>query len=578
MDSKIWLAMWVILLLLTACGSGTTELTPESEISAVGTAVPPTEVSQTLSPQIATYNLGETTITQDHFPEDSQFREMPVRLNGVIGAPEETGTYPVVMIMHGSHMLCPDEMQWPCSEAEEQANYAGFAYLVEALAEAGYVALSINVNAEHTFAFGEAPMTVRTRQLIDRHLQALQSANGGTENGFGIDLTGKADLSQMVWIGHSRGADFVNWIAREQQLDRQASESGYGPLQGVVLLAPPVAGLDTLPAVDLHSALILPTCDADVRDLSGQTLYETARFDADRSRPFVSVYLEHANHNNFNTILSPDSLLTDRPDCVEAVLLTAEEQQTFLTQFVIDFLSTLYGAAEEQTVAQARLGWDVTQLIPTELYDLPVQIAIAPPSTNQLALMRPASKDEVAQNLLGGDTTMTNTTALFCPEGYYVPNMDPLSVPCGRVGFNQPGFPQQMRLHWETDGAEWRTAVTESYRDWRNYTAVQLRVAIDPLSDLNQAGTPQSFTIELVDDNGQKAHVVTPPIPYPIGQKEPNDFFDGDFFSGQVTMSTLRLPLAEFSGIDLENVSEIALVFDQTPGGALFFADLAVVR
>jgi hypothetical protein len=33
------------------------------------------------------YDLGEATIIQERFPADSRFREMPVRLNGVIAAP-----------------------------------------------------------------------------------------------------------------------------------------------------------------------------------------------------------------------------------------------------------------------------------------------------------------------------------------------------------------------------------------------------------------------------------------------------------------------------------------------------------
>ena len=48
------------------------------------------------------YNLGETTITQSMFPEDGRFRNMPVRLNGIVGVTSGDGTpYPVVIILHG---------------------------------------------------------------------------------------------------------------------------------------------------------------------------------------------------------------------------------------------------------------------------------------------------------------------------------------------------------------------------------------------------------------------------------------------------------------------------------------------
>jgi len=51
---------------------------------------------------VVEYNLGETTITQSMFPEDGRFRNMPVRLNGIVGVPSGDGApYPVVVILHG---------------------------------------------------------------------------------------------------------------------------------------------------------------------------------------------------------------------------------------------------------------------------------------------------------------------------------------------------------------------------------------------------------------------------------------------------------------------------------------------
>ena len=40
-------------------------------------------------PAAVEYSLGETTIVQERFPEESRFRNMPVRLNGVIAVPSE---------------------------------------------------------------------------------------------------------------------------------------------------------------------------------------------------------------------------------------------------------------------------------------------------------------------------------------------------------------------------------------------------------------------------------------------------------------------------------------------------------
>jgi len=115
---------------------------------------------------------------------------MPVRLEGVIGVPESDTIHPVVLILHGSHDICGGEDIWPCPEDVEQKNYEGFTYLVEDLAEAGYVALAINVNAEHTFGYGETPAPMRTQQLIDLHLAELAAATAGESEKFGVDVNG----------------------------------------------------------------------------------------------------------------------------------------------------------------------------------------------------------------------------------------------------------------------------------------------------------------------------------------------------------------------------------------------------
>ncbi len=159
--------------------------TPAPTINPQETQAPEATSSPPGPPQVIEYDLGEATLTQSMFAEDSRFRNMPVRLNGIIAAPTEgNGPFPVVLIMHGTHPGCPipegDEVdRWPCDPQLEQPNYRGFAYLVRELAENGYVALSININAENTFGFGEPVPGERLGQLIDMHLQAVAEANRG---------------------------------------------------------------------------------------------------------------------------------------------------------------------------------------------------------------------------------------------------------------------------------------------------------------------------------------------------------------------------------------------------------------
>ena len=60
------------------------------------------------------------------FPEDSRFRNMPVRLNGLIGVPSQGGgPFPVVVILHGTHPGCPlDETSVDRGHATPTSNSA----------------------------------------------------------------------------------------------------------------------------------------------------------------------------------------------------------------------------------------------------------------------------------------------------------------------------------------------------------------------------------------------------------------------------------------------------------------------
>jgi hypothetical protein len=43
-------------------------------------------------------------------------------------------------------------------------------------------------------------------------------------------------------------------------------------------------------------------------------------------------------------------------------------------------------------------------------------------------------------------------------------------------------------------------------------------------------------------------------------------------------LSSIRVPLSEFSGVDLNNVPSVALVFDETDRGSIFVTDLEFLK
>ncbi len=294
-----------------------------------------------------------------------------------------------------------------------------------------------------------------------------------------------------------------------------------------------------------------------------------------------SVWLERANHNFFNEILRDEAAgRPDRPDCEP--ILEPDTQRNFLSSYALDFLETIFSQDTGlESISASRLGMDIQAPAPDELYGLPARVAALAPYPDRLPLLLPASQAELESNLAGGSVSAAAVTTFFCEAGYYTPFMKPGSEPCKRVNLTVPGNPAMLVLSWSQPGGELRFTLPEA-TDLSQFTAVSLRAALDPLSPLNTPTNPQAFSIRLTDKNGNTGSVQTrpdePALLFPPGEVEDNEPFEGGLFTGRVPLTTIRLMLADFSGVDLSAISEIALVFDQTPSGSLFTGDIELVR
>ncbi len=526
------------------------------------------------------YNLGDATVIQARFPADSRFRNMPVRLNGVHCRPERgEGPFPVVAILHGTHPGCPEidhVDRWPCDPADERPNYRGFGYLAERLAAAGYVALSININAENTFGFGEPVPGERLGQILDKHLRALAVASGGGENRFGVDLAGKADLHRLAFAGHSRGGEMAAMFAAGPEMAAASGPGGYGPAAGILMIAPSPGFVDPADGSTAPLGIVLPMCDGDLVNLEGQVFYEGARLAAGQQAPVASVFLDAANHNFFNSTLGDDPFgRQGRPDCDP--LLPPEAQQEFLGDYAVDFLATLFGSPAVLEAAKARLGMDSGAPAPKALYGLPAQVAVLPAAGERTVLFTPAFDGELKMNRLGGGVQAQDVTMFFCDAGHYTPTTRPGTEPCRRTNVVIPGDPALAVVSWEQLGAALRFEIPAGKGDLSRAAAITLRAAVDPLSKLNRAGQGQGFSIRLTDGQGKTAAYATrpdePALRWPAGEVVGDDLF-GDRFTGRLPLTTVRIPMSELQGVDKADIREVALVFDGPSTGSLFLADV----
>ena len=132
-------------------------------------------------------------------------------------------------------------------------------------------------------------------------------------------------------------------------------------------------------------------------------------------------------------------------------------------------------------------------------------------------------------------------------------------------------------------GAALRFALPDGAGDLSDFTTLSLRAAVDPASPLNAAGEPQAFSVQLTDRAGNSAAVQTrpdePALIFPPGEMQGVSATETGFFTGIVAADHHPAGVERTSaGVDLANIREIALLFDQTPSGSLFVGDLEWVR
>ena len=229
----------------------------------------------------------------------------------------------------------------------------------------------------------------------------------------------------------------------------------------------------------------------------------------------------------------------------------------------------------------ARLGMESGSVARDSIQGFPARIAALAASSDRFPLLLPADASELTANLAGGNLAANGVDLTYCEMGYLVPSMKPGSEPCKRVNLVIPGHPAMIVASWQKDGSALRFSMPAG-SDIREYASVNLRAALDPLSPLNQPGATQAFSVQITDNSGNTATVVTQPdepaLRFPEGNQEVNDTFEGGWFTGRVPLTSIRVPLQEFEGVNLANVREISLVFDQNNSGSLFISDVELVR
>lgn len=531
------------------------------------------------------YNFGDTAFQPSNFPG-------PVELLASIHYPTNLsgGPFPVIVLLHGRHATCfsgsgGQFLQWPCTNNRQPIpSYKGYDYVSEVLASHGYVVVSISANGTNAVDNAVFDLGALARaELIQKHLDILNTFNTTGGAPFGNKFVGKFDLSKVGTMGHSRGGEGV---VRHYVLNNSLG-APYG-VKAVFPLAP----VDFNRFVVNNAALnvLLPYCDGDVADLQGVHFYDDARYNVpgDQSPKHYELVMG-ANHNFYNTIWSPGS--TTIPGATNDWLFVPNGQNDPHcgtkqgNQRLTEAQQRGTGLAYMTAFFRAYVGGE-SQFIPILTGDAPpppsaqtnaLFVSYHAPANRRLDVNRLLNDTNLSINTLGGAATQIGLTPYeLCgggapPANKCLPDslnaQQPHTTPSARssaLGMTQ------LNTGWNNLTGNYRNNIPAMLGNVSGFQAVQFRVSVNFADVRNVPNFAQDFRVVLTDASGASSSVRV------------SDFSSALFYPPgeilavpKVVLNTVRVPLSAFNGVNLNNVRSVQFTFNERLQGGLLITDVA---
>lgn len=244
--------------------------------------------------------------------------ELP--LNGRVWLPQGEGPFPLVLILHGNHLM-------------EDFSDNGYAYLGELLASRGFIAVSLDENFINYSVWSGGLSNDRELRswVMLQHIEEIRELNRLTNN----PLSSKVDMNHIALIGHSRGGQAAVLAAENPDI--------HDDIKAIIAIAPTDRQEDKryLKMNNINYLVIQGSQDADVSTFTGDRQYERATMTNKEYLFKSSLYIEGANHGQFNTqwgnmdLSLPTGLLLNKRD-----ILDGDDQRRIAQTYVAAFLET----------------------------------------------------------------------------------------------------------------------------------------------------------------------------------------------------------------------------------------------
>ena len=539
----------------------------------------------TFAVSYASYNLGDLAFTDPSFPN-------PMEVRGSVHYPTalSSGPFPVLVFLHGRHSTCyqtsnPSNtaLDWPCVSGDQSiTSFQGYDYLGQHMASHGYIVISISANAINADdnSLADRGMPARAA-LTQHHLDLWNTWNTSGGAPFGTTFVGKLDLQNVGTMGHSRGGEGV---VAHALLNRTLGEP-YG-IRAVLPLAPVDFGRRILNDMPLMN--IAPYCDGDVSDLQGVHFYDDIRYnDLTDEAPKHSLLVMGANHNFYNTVWTPGSYIAGTSDdwddnmgdndihCgttgSENMRLTPAEQQAMFVTYASAFFRTYIG---NETVFTPILNADdIVPPVSSTLDTGEVFMSYHAPASQRLDINRQLTESaEVTNNLSGAVTGFSLTKFDICSDDATEYNCsvstsndkEPHSGTSSALGMPQLG------MRWNAPGDYYENSIPPANQNFTIYENLQFRASVD-YSEAT-AGQYQYYTIQLIDGTGAISSKQVQNYTQAMYPPPGTEFL----ILPKVCYNTIKIPLTDFTGVNLAQIQKIVFLYNQTLAGSIFITDLTL--
>ncbi len=490
------------------------------------------------------------------------------------------GPFPLVVFLHGNHATCgigenprfDDRTDYTTTgactpEYRVVPNHLGYAYLAERLASHGYIVVSVNANRGITAGAGvpgDAGLNLARGRLLLRHLERLSIWNaraGTTPESLGFDMQGTIDFNYVGMMGHSRGGEGIRaaynlyrdpgtlWPARIQSRVRFQGLFEIGPVDGQTgrILNPDSTAWATL----------LPMCDGDVSNLQGARPFDRAlRIDSERPTMKSTYTVWGANHNYYNTewqVSDSGGCFGHRP--LFGFLNNSDAQQQTAIYPLMAFFRGNVGPKADRNFNRNF----------NPLYQTPA-------AASAISRVDRGYSDLAATYIVDDFDRPTGLSSWDFPTT--TNNVDATNINLVTDGTRTRHDPTQrvaviawagasMNTFFQTDfsgGLEGGYFQTLDFRVSRRYTP-----SLNP--DLN---TPTDFSVQLVMGDGSFSSPVRlsnyADLRGPVGGA-----FGGNLHA---ILQTVRIPMRDFAGANLNNLKGVRFTFDRTNSGAIFLGNI----